>query len=132
VAQAVREVVANAILFDVHDPRVRNVTILGAEVSSDLRYAKVFFTVTGDEREQKRVMHGLQSARGYLQSKIAARLQTRITPELRFEFDDSAKRTASLLKLIESSVGSGERTSDDPPADALIQDDSDVDDNQEE
>jgi len=121
VAQAVREVVANAILHDVHDPRVRNVTILSAEVSPDLRHAKVFFTVTGDQREQKRVMHGLQSARGFLQSKIAARLQTRVTPELRFEFDDSAKRTADLLRLIESTVSpeeseSGSQTDSDAAA----------------
>lgn len=111
VAEAVREVVANAILFDVNDPRVRNVTVLSAEVSPDLRYAKVFITVTGDQREQKRVMHGLQSARGFLQSKIAARLQTRVTPELRFEIDDSAKRTAELLRLIESSIASGSTVS---------------------
>lgn len=104
VAEAVREVVANAILFDVNDPRVRKVTVLGAEVSPDLRHAKVFITVSGDQREQKRVMHGLTSARGFLQSKIAARLQTKVTPELRFEIDDSAKRTAELLKLIESTI----------------------------
>lgn len=104
VAEAVREVVANAIIFDVNDPRVRNVTVLGAEVSPDIRHAKVFITVTGDQREQKRVMHGLQSARGFLQSKIAARLQTRVTPELRFEIDDSVKRTAELMRLIETAI----------------------------
>ena len=60
-AEAVREVVATAILTEVSDPRVRNVTVLSAEVTPDLRYAKVFFTVTGDDREEKRVMHGLQS-----------------------------------------------------------------------
>ncbi|MFM7741060.1 MAG: 30S ribosome-binding factor RbfA [Planctomycetota bacterium] len=127
VAQAVREVVANAIIFDVHDPRVKNVTILGAEVSPDLRHAKVFFTVTGDEREQKRVMYGLQSARGFLQSKIAARLQTRVTPELRFEFDDSTKRTADLLRLIESTVTPDESNAtenDDDSDEPGVDDDS--------
>lgn len=104
VAEAVREVVATAILTEVSDPRVRNVTVLSAEVTPDLRYAKVFFTVTGDDREQKRVMHGLQSARGFLQKKIAARLQTRITPELRFEIDNSARRTMEILKAIELSI----------------------------
>jgi len=104
VAEAVREVVATAILNDVSDPRVRNLTVLGAEVTDDLRYAKVFVTVTGDEREQKRVMHGLQSARGFLQSKIAARLQTRVTPELKFEIDNSARRTMEILKAIELSL----------------------------
>lgn len=104
VAEAVREVVATAILTEVSDPRVRNVTVLSAEVTPDLRYAKVFFTVTGDDREEKRVMHGLQSARGFLQKKIAARLQTRITPELRFEIDNSARRTMEILKSIELSI----------------------------
>lgn len=105
-AEAIREVVANAILFEVHDPRVRNVTVLAAEVSPDLRNAKVFVTVTGDARDERRVIQGLQSARGFLQSKVAARLQTRTTPELRFEIDNSAKRTGELLKLIESVVAS--------------------------
>jgi ribosome-binding factor A len=104
VAEAVREVVATAILTEVSDPRVRNVTVLSAEVTPDLRYAKVFFTVTGDDREEKRVIHGLQSARGFLQKKIAARLQTRITPELRFEIDNSARRTMEILKSIELSI----------------------------
>jgi len=105
VAEAIREVVASSILFEVSDPRVRNITVLSADVSPDLRYAKVYVSVLGDEREEKRVMHGLQSARGFLQSKIAARLQTRVTPELRFEIDNSSKRTSELLKLIETAVG---------------------------
>lgn len=104
VAEAIREVVANAILFEVHDPRVRGVTVLAAEVSPDLRNAKVFVTVTGDARDERRVMQGLLSARGFLQAKVAARLQTKVTPELRFEIDNSAKRTIELLKLIETAV----------------------------
>jgi len=104
VAEAIREAVATSILFEVHDPRVRGVTVLAAEVSPDLRNAKVFFTVTGDVRDERRVMQGLQSARGFLQGKVAARLQTKVTPELRFEIDNSAKRTSELLKLIETAV----------------------------
>lgn len=135
VAEAVREVVANAILFDVSDPRVRNVTVLSAEVSPDIRHAKVFVSVLGDEREEKRVMHGLQSARGFLQSRIAARLQTRVTPELRFEIDNSAKRTGELLKLIESAMGeeqaakpAQENSSDPDESESEIEDsESDLD-----
>lgn len=117
VAEAIREVVANAILFEVHDPRVKNVTVLAAEVSPDLRNAKVFVTVTGDNRDERRVMHGLQSARGFLQAKVAARLQTRVTPELKFEIDNSAKRTSELLKLIESTVSADTAENADSTAD---------------
>lgn len=113
VAEAIREVVATSILFEVHDPRVRGVTVLAAEVSPDLRNAKVFFTVTGDVRDERRVMQGLQSARGFLQGKVAARLQTKVTPELRFEIDNSAKRTSELLKLIETVVPTGSEAAPD-------------------
>lgn len=131
VAEAIREVVANAILFEVHDPRVRNVTVLAAEVSPDLRHAKVFVTVTGDNRDERRVMQGLQSARGFLQSKVAARLQTRITPELKFEIDNSTKRTSELLKLIESTVSAdtgenADSTGDDSDS---VSDDDEIDPN---
>jgi len=128
VAEAIREVIANAILFEVHDPRVRNVTVLGAEVSPDIRNAKVFVTVTGDRRDERRVMQGLQSCRGFLQSKVAARLQTRVTPELKFEIDNSAKRTSELLKLIESTVSTdtgeiADSTEDEAEADPVADDD---------
>jgi ribosome-binding factor A len=131
VAEAIREVIANAILFDVNDPRVRNVTVLAVEVSEDIRYAKVFVTVTGDNRDEKRVIHGLQSARGFLQSKVAARLQTRVTPELKFEIDNSSKRTGELLKLIEAAVGDVQAPSDvaideaDPDDSTKLSDDND-------
>ena len=125
VAEAIREVVASSILFEVSDPRVRNLTVLSAEVSPDLRYAKVFVSVLGDEREEKRVMHGLQSARGFLQSKIAARLQTRVTPELRFEIDNAAKRTTELLKLIETAVGNDQPEAPAPADPADIDEDED-------
>lgn len=128
VAEAIREVVANAILFEVHDPRVRSVTVLAAEVSPDLRNAKVFVTVTGDARDERRVMQGLQSARGFLQSKVAARLQTRITPELKFEIDNSAKRTSELLKLIESTVSTddGEKADADEDNSDSVADEDDI------
>lgn len=126
VAEAIREVVASSILFEVSDPRVRNITVLSADVSPDLRYAKVYVSVLGDEREEKRVMHGLQSARGFLQSKIAARLQTRVTPELRFEIDNSSKRTTELLKLIETAVGT------DQPEPAATEDLKDIDEDTDE
>jgi ribosome-binding factor A len=133
VAEAIREVVASSILFEVSDPRVRNLTVLSAEVSPDLRYAKVFVSVTGDQREEKRVMHGLQSARGFLQSKIAARLQTRVTPELRFEIDNASKRTTELLKLIETAVGNdqAEKPADEDLAD-IDEDEADDDESDDE
>jgi len=86
-AEAIREVVAQAILTELRDPRVRDVTVISVEVSPDMREAKVGVSVMGDEAQKTLSLRGLQNAAGFLQSKIANRLDTRYTPRLRFEID---------------------------------------------
>lgn len=100
VARAIQEVVSTSVLFELKDPRISNVTVLRAEVSSDLRHAKVYVSIMGDEKAQSLCMRGLNSARGYLQAKVAQRLQTRYTPLLRFVLDDSVKKSIETSRLI--------------------------------
>jgi len=100
VAEAVRQVVSSAVLFELRDPRVKNVTILAAEVASDLRTAKVFISVMGDEATQKLCLHGLNSARGFIQSQIADKLQLRLTPVLTFVMDDGIKKSIEISKML--------------------------------
>lgn len=100
VAEAIRETVSTTILFGLKDPRVKNVTVLDVEVSGDLRSAKVYVSVMGDERTQALSMHGLNSARGFLQSKVADRLQTRYTPILKFVLDQSVKRSIETSRVL--------------------------------
>ena len=103
-AQAIREVVSSAILFEVADPRVRSVTVLGAEVSGDMRQATVHVSIMGTESEQNLAMRGLQHASGFLQAKVAARLQTRFTPVLAFKRDDSVKKSFEITRLIDETI----------------------------
>ena len=63
-AEAIREVVSMAILTELSDPRVRDVTVTYVEVSPDLRHAKVHVSVMGDETQQKLSLRGLQNAAG--------------------------------------------------------------------
>jgi ribosome-binding factor A len=106
VAEAIREVVATAILHEVADPRVRSVTVVRVEVTSDLRFATVFVSIMGSESERKRSLRGLEHAAGFLQARVAARLQTRITPVLSFKYDDSVRKSVELSRLIEEAVAS--------------------------
>ncbi|MFO0955856.1 MAG: 30S ribosome-binding factor RbfA [Isosphaeraceae bacterium] len=106
VAEAIREVVSQAILFEIADPRVQGVTVLGVEVSSDLRHATVKVTIMGTETQQKLAMRGLQHASGFLQSKVARRLQTRFTPVLAFERDESVKKSIEISRLIDEAIAS--------------------------
>jgi ribosome-binding factor A len=100
-AQAIREVVSNAILFEMADPRVRDVTVLHVDLTEDLRNATVSVSIMGSEAEQQLVMKGLQRGTGFLQSRVAARLQTRFTPVLTFQRDDSVKKSIEMSRLID-------------------------------
>jgi ribosome-binding factor A len=108
-AEAIREVVANAILFEVADPRVNSVTVLRVEVSADLRCATVYVSIMGTESERKQTYRGLVHATGFLQARVAARLQTKFTPLLRFKHDDSVKKSVELARLIEEAIASDQR-----------------------
>jgi ribosome-binding factor A len=120
VAEAIREVVASAILFETADPRIRSVTVLRVEVSGDLRQATVYVSVMGNEREQKLALRGLKHAAGFFQSRVAERLQTRFTPVLTFKLDDSVKKSIEIGRLIDEAVASdrqpGPTTGESPRA----------------
>ena len=113
-AQAIREVVSSAILFEVADPRVHAVTVLGVEVSNDMRHATVHVSIMGTESEQNLAMRGLQHATGFLQAKVAARLQTRFTPVLAFKRDDSVKKSFEITRLIDETIAADRKL--DPAA----------------
>ena len=125
VASMIREVVSNAILFELRDPRIKNVTVLGAEVSPDLRHASVRISVMGDEKTAALSMHGLTSARGYLQSKVAEYVKSRYTPELRFVLDDSILKSIQTSAILRD-VLNKEVTDGTDPDDALEQVDESI------
>lgn len=99
-AEAIREVVASSILTELRDPRVRDVTVLGVEVSPDMREAKVSVSVMGPESQQQLSIRGLQNAAGFLQSKIADRIEARYTPKLRFVLDHGTKNVAAVSEIL--------------------------------
>jgi len=97
---AIRQVVAEAIQRELADPRLGLVTVTGAEASSDLRSAKVYFTVLEPQRRAASE-EALEAARGLLQARVAAELRTRNTPQLRFVYDDTPARGLALTRLID-------------------------------
>jgi ribosome-binding factor A len=124
VAEVVREVAASTVLFEVRDPRVKNVTVTRAEVTGDLQHAKVYVSVMGSERTQQLALHGLQHAAGFVQAKLADRLQTRFTPVLTFVLDKGVKNALEVSRLIREARAEGPPAgteepggSDDPPDD---------------
>jgi ribosome-binding factor A len=100
-AEAIREVVGMAILADLKDPRIEGVTVTHVVVSPDMRQAKVHVSIMGDEKAQRLCLHGLQSAAGFLQQKIAKRIDTRYTPRIMFELDMGVKKSIAIAKLLD-------------------------------
>ena len=99
-AQAVREVVSMAILTELRDPRVKYVTVTKVEVLPDMKQAKVYVTIMGDETQQRLSLRGLQNAAGFLQAKIAERIDTRYTPRLEFLLDEGAKNLQQIDQIL--------------------------------
>jgi ribosome-binding factor A len=101
VDEAVRAVLSETIAKDLKDPRVGFVTVTGVKTSPDLRHARVFVSVLGDDRVRAQSLDGLRSAHGFLQSKVAAELRLKHTPMLEFDYDESVDRAMRLTRLMD-------------------------------
>ena len=124
VSEAIREVAAETILFELRDPRIKNVTVTKAEVSGDLQQAKIYVSVMGTQKEQDLCMHGLKHSAGYVQSKIAARLATRYTPTIKFVRDDGVKKSIEITRLINEALAQSRPESQPTPADGTVAEES--------
>src|SRR5438874_96417 len=93
VAEVIREVASETILFGLNDPRIKAVTVTRAEVSADLQHAKVYISVMGSEREQHLCLHALRHAAGYVQKKLGDRIKSRYTPTVQFVLDKGVKNS---------------------------------------
>jgi ribosome-binding factor A len=113
IAEVVREVASETILFELRDPRVKGVTVTRTEVSGDLQHAKVYVSVMGAPKEQQLTMYGLGRAAGFVQSKLAKRLQTRFTPVIQFVLDQGVKNSIEVTRLINEALAQSA-----PPAEA--------------
>jgi ribosome-binding factor A len=101
VDEAMREVLSAAITQGLKDPRVGFVTVTSVETSPDLRHARVFVSVLGEDPQRGRTLDGLRSAHGYLQRRVARELTLKHTPTLEFLYDDSVDRSLRIQALLE-------------------------------
>jgi ribosome-binding factor A len=103
VAEELREEVALILARDIKDPRVGFVTVTRATITPDLRTARVFVGVLGDEGQRRKTLSGLAQAAGFIRRTVAQRLRLRVVPDLSFAYDeglDAADRVAHLLDTL--------------------------------
>jgi ribosome-binding factor A len=101
VNEVIRQVLGDVIATDLKDPRIGFVTVTDVDTSPDLRTARVYVSVLGDESERDRALAGLRSSHGFLQGKIATELRMKRTPTLTFHYDDSVDRGVRIARLLD-------------------------------
>jgi ribosome-binding factor A len=99
--EVMRKVLGGAILRDLEDPRIGFVTVTAVDTSPDLRSARVYVSVLGDETEREATLAALQSSHGLLQAAVAREIRMKRTPTLTFRYDEGPERAARLARLLE-------------------------------
>lgn len=105
VAHVIREVVSTAISSKLNDPRIAPMSsVTRVEMSPDLEHAKVWVSVLGDAAAGRKTIAGLKAAAGYVQRLVGAALSLRTTPHLTFHLDESLKKAAETIRIIDESM----------------------------
>jgi len=101
VASAIQREVSTIIHDELNDPRLGFVTITRVELTEDLRYAKIFFSVLGGEKEYTKTRKALDSALGFIRRLIAQRIQLRFAPELMFREDKTGEYSVRIQQVLD-------------------------------
>lgn len=101
VASAIRREISNIIQEELKDPRIGFTTITKVEVTPDLRDAKIYYSVLGDEKKRRSTEIALKNARGFIKRLIGDRLKLRFMPEMTFKIDKSFEYQEKIDKILD-------------------------------
>lgn len=99
-ANLIREVVSETLIKELQDPRIGFITVTEVDVTPDFRYADVYVSVLGDEKQAEKAMEAIRHAHGYVQDEVADALTTKFCPVIRFHKDESVKKSVDLSRTI--------------------------------
>jgi ribosome-binding factor A len=116
VASAIQKEVSSIIHDELKDPRLGFVTITRVELTGDLRFAKIFFSVLGGDQERAKTQEALNSAMGFIRRLLAERVQLRFAPEIIFKTDKSSEYSIRIQQIIDEVNKNNEpKKSNKPP-----------------
>lgn len=105
ISEEMKKEISSIVQNELKDPRLPKLTsVVSANVTKDLKYAKVYVSVYGNEEEKTNALDALKSAAGFIRREIGHRMQLRYTPEIHFEIDDSIERGVYITKLINETI----------------------------
>lgn len=98
----IKREVSEIIRSELKDPRVGVITsVLKTETTNDLKYCKIYISILGDDDKKREVMEVLKNASGFIRKSLAAKINLRNTPELKFILDDSLEYSIKISKIID-------------------------------
>ena len=100
VAMAIKEEISQIILYELKDPRIGFVTITHVDLTSDLKIARIFYSIMGDTKEMENSQKGLEAARGYIRRLLGDRLKLRFVPQIEFRRDDSIAQSFHITEVL--------------------------------
>lgn len=101
VQEALRQEISRIVQMELKDPRIGFITITKVELTKDLRYAKIYFSVLGEMKDKTLALKGLNNAKGYIKGLVADRIKLRFVPEIAFKIDESLEYTKEIYDLLD-------------------------------
>ena len=99
--ELIKRVIGDLLLKEVKDPRIGFASIFRVEASRDYSVADVFVSVIGDNDQKRKTVAGLNSAAGFIRSKVGKEIKMRVAPELKFHLDDSIEKGVGMVNLLD-------------------------------
>ena len=115
VGERIQEELAEILMREASDPRLEGITITGVDVDRELAFATIYVSSTGEDERAEEILGGLESARGFLRSQLAARISLRSFPQLRFRWDLTETRAARIEQLLTQIQNEKDNAADDGP-----------------
>ncbi|MBP7055892.1 MAG: 30S ribosome-binding factor RbfA [Candidatus Omnitrophica bacterium] len=99
--EAIRQEISIIINNELKDPRLGFITVTGVELTKDMRYAKVYFSVLGEDKAKFLALKGLKSAKGYIKGRLGDKIKLRFMPEIEFKIDETLERTEEVFRILD-------------------------------
>jgi ribosome-binding factor A len=101
VSSKIWEEISQVLMREVKDPRIKNITITDVKMNNDLKKARIYYCLPGNDIQRQDAASGLKSAMGFIKREMASRLDLRYMPEFQFYFDKSFDHSSRIDQLFE-------------------------------
>ncbi|MCX5679567.1 MAG: 30S ribosome-binding factor RbfA [Candidatus Omnitrophica bacterium] len=112
IQEAIRQEISMIAQSQIKDPRIGFITITKVDLTKDLRYARIYFSVLGKSADKNKALRGLNSAKGYIKGLIADRIKLRFMPEISFVIDNTLEHTQHIYEILNGIKKPKEETDD--------------------